>query len=64
MWRISYLNLDNDEIQQKGGFKSDKEAEDWKILKESEGKIIGLKLLVWSELLQCYRIVYEYNQYQ
>lgn len=29
MWRISFLNLDNDELSQKGVFASDKDADDW-----------------------------------
>ena len=29
MWRISYLNLNNDEVEQKGGFNSDKEVIEW-----------------------------------
>lgn len=48
MWRISYLNLLNDEVEQKGGFKSDKDAIEWADKQESEQNIIALKLLVWS----------------
>lgn len=60
MQRISFLNLDNDELGQKGGFASDKQANDWAMEQEKEGKIIALKLLVWSEMLQSFRPVYEY----
>lgn len=57
MWRISYLNLSNDEVEQKGGFNSDKEAIEWM---ENNKDIIALKLLVWSEYLQSYRVVEEF----
>lgn len=60
MWRISYLDLSNDTIGQKGGFASDKAADDWAMEQENNGKIIALKILVWSEMLQSYRSVYEY----
>lgn len=57
MWRVSYLNLNNDEMEQKGGFNSDKEAMEWLQKEENDKKIIALKLLVWSEYLQSYRTV-------
>ena len=57
MWRISYLNLNNDKVEQKGGFNSDKEAIAWMENQEAEGNIVALKLLVWSEYLQSYRTV-------
>lgn len=60
MWRISYLNLSNDEVEQKGGFNSDKEAIEWMEKQEKERKIIALKLFVWSEYLQCFRVVEEF----
>lgn len=56
MWRVSYI--ENDEIKQKGGFNSDKEVEEWI---SNKTNIIPLKLLVWSELLQSYRTVFEYQ---
>ena len=62
MWRISYLNLNNDNVEQKGGFSNDKAADDWAMEQEHAGKIIALKLLVWSEMLQSYRSVYEYTK--
>lgn len=62
MWRISYLNLSNDEVEQKGGFNSDKEAIEWMEKQEEEQKIVALKLLVWSEYLQSYRVVEEFTK--
>ena len=62
MWRISYLNLNNDEVEQKGGFNSDKEAIEWMEKQEEEQKIVALKLLVWSEYLQSYRVVEEFTK--
>lgn len=59
MWRISYLNLNNDEVEQKGGFNSDKEAIEWM---ENNKDIVALKLLVWSEYLQSYRVVEEFTK--
>ena len=58
MWKVSYMDLDDDGIKLKGGFKSDKEADEW----IKSNNIIPLKLLVWSELLQCYRTVEKYNK--
>ena len=58
MWKVSYMDLKDDGIKLKGGFKSDKEADEW----IRSNNIIPLKLLVWSELLQCYRTVEEYNK--
>ena len=52
------MDLEDDGIKLKGGFKSDKEADEW----IRSNNIIPLKLLVWSELLQCYRTVEEYNK--
>ena len=51
MWSVSYMDLEDDEIKSKGGFKSDKEAIEWMDKQENEKKIIALKLLVWSEYL-------------
>lgn len=62
MWRISYLNLSNDEVEQKGGFNSDKEAIEWMEKQEEEQKIVALKLLVWSEYLQSYRVIEEFTK--
>ena len=56
MWRVSYI--ENGETKQKGGFNSDKEVEEWI---SNKANIIPLKLLVWSELLQSYRTVFEYQ---
>ena len=57
MFRISYLDLATNDYEQTGGFDSDKDAMEWALKNEREGKIIPLKLLVWSEYLQCYRQV-------
>lgn len=62
MWRISYLNLKNDTVEQKGDFASDKAANDWAMEQEEDRNIIALKLLVWSEMLQCFRSVYDYTK--
>lgn len=59
MWRISYINNQTDEILQKGGFKTDKEALDWVKDEEAKGNIRALKLLVWRESIQCYGVVEE-----
>lgn len=61
MWSVSYM--ENDEIKVKN-FKSDKEADDWINSKQSQLDFIPFNLCVWSELLQCYRTVYTYNEYQ
>lgn len=62
MWRISYLNLSNDEVGQKGGFNSDKEAIEWVDKQEDSKNIVALKLLVWSEYLQSYREVLDFTK--
>lgn len=62
MWRISYLNLNNDNVEQKGGFNSDKEAIEWANKQEDGKEIIALKLLVWSEYLQSYREVLDFTK--
>ena len=62
MWSISYMDLEDDEIKSKGGFKSDKEAIEWMDKQENEKKIIALKLLVWSEYLQCCRTVLDFRE--
>lgn len=60
MWSLSYI--ENNEIKAKN-FKTDKEADDWINLKQNDLGFVPLKLGVWSELIQCYRIVYVYNEY-
>lgn len=62
MWRISYLDLRNEKVEQKGGFASDKAADDWAMEQEKSENIIALKILVWSEMLQNYRTVFEYTK--
>lgn len=59
MWRVSYLNLKSDEIEVKN-FKNDKEAMDW--IDTNDENVIALKLLVWSEYLNCYREVEIFNK--
>lgn len=59
MWKVSYIDLTDDEIKVKGGFQTDKEVDEWI---RNNNDIIPLKLLVWSELLQCCRTVEEYNK--
>lgn len=56
MFRVSYLGKYG--IEHKSGFKSDKEANNW--VKEQGNKIIALKLLIWSEEIQCYKPIMEY----
>lgn len=51
MWRINYLNLNNDEVEQKGDFNSDKEAIEWI---GNNKHIIALKLLVGANI---YRVI-------
>lgn len=48
MFRVSYLN--GNSVAHKGGFKSDKDALDW----ITRNNITALKLLVWSEDIQCF----------
>ena len=61
MWSVSYM--ENDEIKVKN-FKSDKEADDWINSKNDDVDFVPFNLGVWSELSQCYRTVYTYNEYQ
>ena len=62
MWKISYLDLASDGIFLKGGFNSDKDAIEWAEEQENSKKIIALKLLVWSEYIQCYREVLDFTK--
>ena len=55
MFRAVYLD-NNYGISHKGGFKSDKEANEW--IKEKN--ITAIKLLVWSEDIQCFKTLYNY----
>lgn len=61
MFKISYLD-ENGKAQIKGGFQSDKVANDW--IKEQGDKITAMRLLIWSEQLQCCRSVYNYPAYK
>lgn len=58
MWSVSYK--EENDIKLKSGFQSDKEAEEWISSQKSRRSFTPLKLLVWSELSQCYRTVEEY----
>lgn len=58
MWAISYLNLNNIEVELRGGFNSDKDAIDW----VKNNKVIALELLIWSEYLQNYRTVLDFTK--
>ena len=50
MFRIVYIDKD-DNICHKGGFASDREAYTWL---NTQNNITPLRLLVWSEQLQCF----------
>ena len=50
MFRLSYIDSNNN-IAHKGGFKSDAEAYRWL---ESQSNIAPIKLLIWSDELDCY----------
>lgn len=55
MFRVIYLG-ENGRISHKGGFASDKAANDW--IKQNH--ITAVKLTVWSEDIQCFRTLYNY----
>ena len=57
MWKVSYLDLIDDEIKLKGGFSNDKETIEWAEEQEKKNNIVALKFLVWSEYLKSYREV-------
>ena len=57
MFRVSYID-GNGKISHKGGFKSDKEAYEW--MAKQGNKIVPLKLLVWSEEIQCYETLHQF----
>lgn len=61
MFRISYLDK-NGNAQVKGGFQSDKAANDW--VNEQGNRITAMRLLVWSEEIQCCRSVADYPAYK
>lgn len=56
------FTLKKDEVEQKGGFNSDKEAIEWMEKQENNKEIVALKLLVWSEYLQSYREVLDFTK--
>lgn len=51
MFRVSYIDR-NGKIAHKGGFDSDASAYKW--VNAQGNNIIPLKLLVWSEDIQCF----------
>ena len=55
MFMVVYL--DDNGYGHKGGFKSDKEANNWAAQQLNK---IPLRLMVWSEEIQCYRKLDEY----
>lgn len=55
MFRVVYLD-EKYGVSHKGGFKTDKEALIWIEINH----ITALKLLMWSEDIQCYKTLYEY----
>ena len=54
-FRVVYL--DENGYGHKGGFKSDKEANDWA---RSQTQATPIRLLVWSEEIQCFRKLYDF----
>ncbi len=56
MFALSYITT-NDEIALKTNFKSDKEV--YNFIKVNKG-ITPIKLLVWSEDSQCYKLLEQY----
>lgn len=56
MFRVVYLDQ-NDIVQHKGGFDSDKAAYEWI---EKHADIIAIRLMVWSEAKQCFRLLEEF----
>lgn len=57
MFRVIYI--DKNGYGHKGGFKSDKEANDWANAQKNTG-IIPLSLMVWSEDVQCFKKLDDY----
>lgn len=55
MFKVIYLD-EKGRISHKGGFASDKAANDW--IKQNH--ITAVKLTVWSEDIQCFRTLYNY----
>lgn len=45
----------------KGGFASEKQADDWVLSQLRCGNIEPLKLLVWDETIQCYSMITKYK---
>lgn len=56
MFRVIYLDQ-NDTVQHKGGFDSDKAAYEWI---EKQDNIIAMRLMIWSEAKQCFRLLEDF----
>ncbi len=57
MFRVIYM--DKNGYGHKGGFKSDKDANNWADAQRNT-EITPLRLMVWSEDIQCFRKLYNY----
>lgn len=57
MFRVIYI--DKNGYGHKGGFKTDKDANDWAAAQKNT-TIIPIRLMVWSEDIQCFRKLYDY----
>lgn len=57
MFRVIYI--DENGYGHKGGFKTGKDANDWAESQKSTAKI-PIRLMVWSEDIQCFRKLYDY----
>lgn len=57
MFRVIYI--DKNGYGHKGGFKTDKDANDWAAAQQGTA-IIPIRLMVWSEEIQCFRKLYDY----
>lgn len=57
MFRVIYI--DENGYGHKGGFKTDKDANDWAAAQQGTA-IVPIRLMVWSEEIQCFRKLYDY----
>lgn len=55
MFKISYIDKRTNELAHSPTFKSDKEAYQWADAHDSTA--VPLRLLIWSEAIQCYRVI-------
>lgn len=56
MFRVIYI--DKNGYGHKGGFKTDKDANAWATAQNTA--VIPIRLMVWSEEIQCFRKLYDY----